>query len=221
MKVTIFGATGGVGRRAVEQAIAAGHEVTVVARNPAGVRKDVRSVTADLASAPPAQIETALAGADAVLSAIGPRSKADSGIATRGTTLIVRAMKDVDTRRLIVVSASPVATVASPARPNPPKRDPGDGFFTANVLTPLVKAAFGANYADLAEMEDVVADSGLDWTVVRPPRLTNKALTGSYRTASDRNLPGGRAVSRADLAHFMLRAIERPDLIGKTVRIAA
>jgi putative NADH-flavin reductase len=69
-------------------------------------------------------------------------------------------------------------------------------------------------------MEDVLRDSDLDWTAVRPPRLTDKALTGSYRTAPGQNLPGGVRISRADVAHLMLRVLDRPETIKQAVGIA-
>ena len=88
MKLTIFAATGGIGRHLVGQAIAAGHDVTAVARNPASLPAEVRAVRADLATAQPAALATAVGGADAVLSALGPRSKAEYGIASTGTRAI-------------------------------------------------------------------------------------------------------------------------------------
>jgi uncharacterized protein YbjT (DUF2867 family) len=121
----------------------------------------------------------------------------------------------------VVVSAAPVGTVASARRPSPPRHDPGDGFIMRRVGSPFARAAFGKVYADLAEMEDILADSGLDWTAVRPPRLTRKPLTGSYRTAPGQNVRGGWFASRADVAHFMLRALDRPETIGQAVGIAS
>jgi putative NADH-flavin reductase len=69
-------------------------------------------------------------------------------------------------------------------------------------------------------MEDVLRDSGLDWTVVRPPRLTDKALTGTYRTALGQNLRGGLLISRADVAHLMLRVLEQPQTIRQAIGVA-
>jgi uncharacterized protein YbjT (DUF2867 family) len=69
-------------------------------------------------------------------------------------------------------------------------------------------------------MEDVLYDSGLDWTIVRPPRLLDKPLTGAYRTAYGQNLRRGLAISRADVAHFMLRAPDQPETIKQTVGVA-
>jgi putative NADH-flavin reductase len=220
MKLTIFAATGGIGRLAMEQAIAAGHDVTAVVRNPKKLSAAVRTVTADLARVDRAVLESAVEGANAVLSGLGPRSVSDTGVASQGTRAIVGAMKATDVRRIVVISAAPISTVPSPDRPRPPKCDPGDGFFMRNLLAPATKAALRQPYADLALMEDVLRDSGLDWTVVRPPRLTDKPLTGTYRTAFGRNLRRGLAISRADVAHLMLRVLEQPETIEQVIGIA-
>ena len=220
MKLTIFAATGGIGRQALEQAVAAGHKVTAVVRNPKKLSREVRVVTADLAAPDPAALESAVKGADAVLSGLGPRSASEAGIAGQGTRAIVQAMKATNVRRLVVVSAAPIGTVPSPGRPNPPKHDPGDGFFVRNLFSPLIKAALRKHFADLALMEDVLRDSGLDWTVVRPPRLTGKPVTGSYRTAYGQNLRRGLFVSRADVAHLMLRVLRQPETVKQAIGIA-
>jgi putative NADH-flavin reductase len=222
MKLTIFAATGGVGRQLLRQAVAAGHDVTAVVRNPAKLAGEpVSVVTADLAAADPATLESAVRGADAVLSALGPHSNTDAGIAGPGTAAIVAAMQATQVRRIVVVSAAPVATVPSPGRPKPPKHDPGDGFFMRHLFTHVAGAMFGKVYADLAQMEDVLAGSGLDWTVVRPPQLTDKPFTGRYRTACGQNIRGGWSVSRADVAHLMLRVLEQPETIKQTIGIAS
>jgi uncharacterized protein YbjT (DUF2867 family) len=136
------------------------------------------------------------------------------------TRAIVAAMKETGARRVVVVSAAPIGTVPSPDRPHPPRHDPGEGFVMRNVLTPIVKRVLRAHYADLARMEDVMRNSGLDWTVVRPPQLTDRPLSASYRTAYGRNLRGGRTISRADVAHYMLEALRQPESIGREVGIA-
>lgn len=220
MKLTIFAATGGIGRLLVEQAVAAGHEVTAVARHPQGLPAGARIITADLARPERATLESAVAGADAVLSGLGQRSRADRGITSRGTRAIIRAMQAADVRRIVVVSAAPVGTVSSPGRPRPPKVDPGDGFFMRTVLSPAIKVVLRDLYADLALMEDALRESGLDWTVVRPPQLTNTPLTGVYRTAYGRNLRRGLKISRADVAQLMLHALSQPETIGKVVGVA-
>jgi uncharacterized protein YbjT (DUF2867 family) len=225
MKLTIFAATGGIGRQLLEQAVDAGHDVTAVVRSPqklpGGLSRQVEVVTADLAAPNPATLRSAVEGAGAVLSGLGPRSNSEAGIATRGTRAITAAMKAAGARRIVVVSAAPIGTVPSPARPNPPKHDPGDGFIMAHLLAPLTKAALRKHYADLAQMEDILRDSDLDWTAVRPPRLTDKPLTGTYRTAQGQNLRRGVFISRANVAHYMLRALEHPETIKQTIGVAS
>jgi putative NADH-flavin reductase len=221
MKLTIFAATGGIGRHLVEQALAAGHDVTAVARNPRNLPARARVVTADLAAPDPAVLANAVDGADAVLSGLGPRNpRSDAGIASRGTRAIVAAMQATHVRRIVVVSAAPIGTVPSPGRPNPPKHDPGDGFFMRHLGARMAGAMFRAHYADLALMEDILRDSGLDWTISRPPKLTDKPVTGVYRTAYGRNIRGGWSISRADVAHHMLRVLDQPETIKQVIGIA-
>lgn len=221
MKLTIFAATGGIGRQLLVQALAAGHDVTAVARNPRDLDGRARVVTADLASPALDALASAVEGSDAVLSGLGPRKpRSEAGITSRGTRAIVTAMQTAGTRRLIVVSAAPIGTVPSPGHPNPPKHDPGDGFFMRHLGSRFAGAMFRAHYADLALTEDIVRDSGLDWTISRPPQLTDKPLTGAYRTAQGRNVRGGTRVSRANVAHHMLAMLEQPATIRQTLGIA-
>ena len=84
----------------------------------------------------------------------------------------------------------------------------------------IAKTLFGTVYPDLARMEDVLRDSGLDWTILRPPQLTDKPITGTYRTAFGQNVRGGRSIPRADLAHYMLAIVDRPATIGNVIGIA-
>lgn len=88
------------------------------------------------------------------------------------------------------------------------------------LLTPFAKTVMHERYVDLALMEDVLRASDLDWTIFRPPRLTNQALTGFYRTALGRNLRGGTLISRADVAHAMLAAVGKPETIRQEIGIA-
>lgn len=221
MKLTIFAATGGIGRQLLAQAVAGGHDVTAVVRNPQNLPSTQACiVTADLRAADSAALQSAVVGADAVLSGLGARSKAEAGVAWQGTRAITQAMQAAGVRRIVVVSAAPVGTVASPARPDPPRHDPGDGVVMRNLAYPILRAAFREIYADLARMEDVLRGSDLDWTVMRPVRLTGKPATGGYRTAFGQNVRHGLFISRADVAHYMLRAIDQPETFRQTVGIA-
>ncbi|MEN3310022.1 MAG: hypothetical protein V7603_6224 [Micromonosporaceae bacterium] len=212
MRLTIVAATGGIGRHLVDQAVAAGHDVTAVARNPRNLPARVRVVTADLADPDPAVLAAAVAGADAVLSGLGPRKpRSEAGITSRGTRAIVATMQATQVRRIVVVSAAPVG----------PGPDPGDGFFMRHFGSRLARAMYRDHYADLALTEEILRESGLDWTVSRPPQLTDKPLTGSYRIAYGRNIRGGWSVPRADVAHHMLRVLDEPETIKQVIGIAS
>ncbi|MFF4402079.1 NAD(P)-dependent oxidoreductase [Streptomyces sp. NPDC001480] len=209
MNLTVFGATGGIGQEVVRQALAAGHRVTAVVRDPA--RLDVTGAglevfRADLAD--PEAVRPAVTGRDAVLSGLGPRSRKDAGVAARLTRTVLRAMETEGVRRVLVVSAGPVG-------PEPA----GDGFLDRGVRG-IVSALLKDVYADLREMEDELARSGTDWTSVRPPRLQDKPLTGSYRTVVGGFPPRGRFIARADVAHAMLAMIDDPGTVKQGVGVA-
>jgi len=221
MKLTVIAATGGIGRHLVEQAVAGGHEVTAVARRPRDLPVGVRTVAVDFEHPDPEALRDAVRGADAVLSGLGPRDpRADAGITSRGTRAIVDAMRAEGVRRIVVVSAAPVGPVPVPGQRQLPKHDPGDGFFMRHLGVPFARTLFGKHYADLAATEQILRDSGLEWTVSRPPKLTDKPLTGAYRTALNRNIRGGFSVSRADVAHHMLQLAVRPETVRQVVGIA-
>jgi uncharacterized protein YbjT (DUF2867 family) len=220
-KLVVVAATGGVGRQLLSQARAAGHEVMVVVRDPARLPDGpTRVIRCDLARPDPAALEEAVAGADAVLSALGARTAAEAGVASRGTRAITAAMRATGVRRILAVSAASVGTVPSPGRPQPPRYNPGDGPVTRHVFAPVAKTLFRRHYLDLAIMEDVLRDSGLDWTVSRPPRLLDHRLRPAYRTALDVNVRGGMFIARADVARHLLAMIDDGGTVGRTVAVA-
>jgi uncharacterized protein YbjT (DUF2867 family) len=229
MKLTIIAATGGVGRQLLTQSLAAGHDVTAVVRSPGklaplaadGTAGNLRVVTADMADPDLATLESAIAGSDAVLSCLGPHNNSDAGITAPGTHALIGALRAAGVRRIVAISASPVGTTPSPGRPNPPRHDPGDGFFMRNLGDRVAKTMFGKVYDDLARMEDELRSSGLEWTALRPPKLSDKPLTGHYRTAVGQNIRGGFSVPRADVAHYMLAVLQQPGTIGHVIGIAA
>lgn len=209
MKLTVFGATGGIGKEIVRQALGAGHEVTAVVRDPArlplaGDRLEV--FHADLTD--PGALGPAVAGRDAVLSGLGARNRGDAGIATRLTRAVLAALEAEEVRRLLVVSAAPVG-------PEPE----GDGFLD-RAARGVVSAVLKDIYADLREMEADVARSATDWTVVRPPRLQDKPVTGAYRTVVGGFPLKGRFIGRADVAHAMLGMVGDPATVKQGVGVA-
>jgi len=220
VKLVLFGATGGVGSEVLSQAIAAGHVVTAVVRNPSKLPADVDVVRQDLATPDAEVLAAAMRDVDAVISAIGPHRAAEAGIVAPATAAITHAMDCAGVRRLVVISAAPVGVVPSTHQPHPPRYDPGDDLLMRYLLSPLIRRLFGPLYADLAAMEDLLRDGSLDWTSIRPPRLTNGPLTRTYRTAIDRNVRHGLFISRRDVAHLMLTALQQRETVRHAIGIA-
>ncbi|GAB3658678.1 NAD(P)-dependent oxidoreductase [Glycomyces tarimensis] len=219
MQLTVIAATGATGRHVLGQALEAGHDVTAVARSPHKLDAGVRAVKADLARPDSGALAEAVTGADAVVSALGATSRTEAGVAERGTAALIEAMRAAGTGRLVVLSAAPIGTVPTAARPGKPRHDPGDGFWLRRAAT-VLKRVLREHYADLAAMEDLVQDSGLDWTIVRPPQLTDGPRTGAYRTAIGHQPRNGWRISRADLAEAMLAALERPETSRRVLGVA-
>jgi putative NADH-flavin reductase len=208
MKLTVFGATGGTGQHLVDQALAAGHHVTAVVRDAARLSQAghprLEPVVADAMDAE--AIVSSVTGRDAVVSALGPRPGAGGSVCSDGARAIITAMRAAGTRRLIVVTASGHIV------------DDGDGPASRFVVKPLLRRFLREGFADFARTDEAVSGSGLDWTIMRPPRLTDGARR-SYRTALDRNVRGGITISRADLAHAVLAALADPAAIGHSISL--
>ncbi|MCO6005809.1 SDR family oxidoreductase [Actinoallomurus purpureus] len=210
MRLTIFGASGGTGTRLVRQALERGHEVTAVVRDPARLAVPAHDrltvVTADVMD--PAAIEPAVAGADAVVSALGHRDTGPTTVCQDGARSIIEAMSKAGVRRFLMVSAAGFVT------------DAGDGPVTRYVAKPILQRILRHAFADMRRAEEEVRDSDLDWTIVRPPRLIDKEGTGRYRTAIDLNVRGGIQISRADLATGLLDLVPDDSVVRRHVSIA-
>jgi putative NADH-flavin reductase len=211
MKLTVCGASGRIGGEIVRQAHSAGHDVTAVIRvgstvtnRPDGIRV-VEVTTMDAVDG----LLPAVAGRDAVLSGLGPRTRRDAGIVAPMTRCLLSAMGRGDVHRVLVVSAAPVGAP-----------HPRNSVAVKAVTWPLITRLLRELYADLEDMEGDLASSGYDWTAVRPPRLVDRTVTGTYRTAVGENLPHGTSISRADVAHAMLTMVEDPTTFRKAVGVA-
>lgn len=192
MKITIFGATGGTGVEVVRQACEAGHDVTAVVRDPARLHAESPHLTVVAADAmSPAAIGPAILGADVVVTAIGGRSFKPTTLQSDSTTAIIKAMRETGARRLIAVSNSGMFT-------------DGDTLVSKAIVKPILRRILRNPWADMRQMEAIVRASDLDWTLIRPPKLTDGSLTRKYRTAVNRNVRGGMQVSRADVGHLIV-----------------
>ena len=211
MKLTVFGATGGIGGHLVDQALARGDEVTAVVRD--ATRFTRRSPGLHVVEVPDLSdvelLRPAVEGRDAAVSGIGPRSRKDTTVASSTGISILRALDLAGVRRFVAVTAAPLGRVPD-----------GDSFVNRRLLFPFIGWMLRGIYDDLRRLEDAMRASGLDWTAVRPPKLTDGPLTGKYREAIGANLPKGYSVSRADVAHCMLAALDDPATVGQAVGIA-
>ena len=207
MRLTVFGATGGIGTNVVRQALAAGHEVVAVVRDPARLAvpagRGLGVVTADVMD--PAQIGPAVKGADAVVSALGPRPGGPATVLADSARSILAALDQTGVRRLAAVSASGAFI------------EPGEPFVTRVLVKPLLQRILRDAMTDTRRMEAEIRASDTDWTLMRPPQLTNRPGRGRYRRMIDHNV--GRTIARADVAGAILATLADPATVGHTVGV--
>jgi putative NADH-flavin reductase len=210
MRIIIFGATGGTGRELIQQAVVDGrYEVTAFARKADKLahHRSLRVITGDVAD--DAAVIRALDGQDAVLSALGPATAQGFGrdpAVIEGIRHIVRAMEANGPRRLVYLS-----TLGVPAGRHQ------YSFFPRYVMAPTLLRGLIAEH-DIKER--IIRASGLDWTLVRPPMLTNGKRTEAYRQGPDiRARSVIPSCSRADVAHFMLQQAGSRTYLHKAVAV--
>ena len=206
MKILVIGATGKTGAAVVEQAVAAGHDVTAFVHNASAyTRQDVRVAEGDALN--PEQVASALAGQQAVIDALGGSTPyAATTLETHAARILIAAMNQHRVRRLLVVSV----LGAGDSRANA-------SFVYEHLLMPTFLRGV---MPDKAGMEAEVSSSDLDWTLVRAALLTDDEPTGSIRTydADDGNV--AHKIARADLATFLVRELPRDTFSRKAVTVA-
>lgn len=196
MNLVIFGSTGGIGKHVVEQALAVGHMVTAVARRPDAItlrHPCLEVIKGDVLD--PAMVVQAVRGKDAVVSTIGIPKDAETTLYSDGLANILHAMQAASVRRVVCVSASGL--------------DPGP-LWQKLIAKPLLGAMFKGMYTDLGRMEAVVQRSSLDWTIMRPPRLSDGAHTKIYNVGVNEHLKRCFIISRADVADCIVKNLDNP-----------
>jgi len=206
MKLVVLGATGSTGLEIVRQSIARGHSVTAFVRSPERLkpfRDRISIMQGDLLNS--AELEKVINGHDAVVSGFGPRvpiSKADANLLRQFAVALTTAMLHADVKRVVVESVA--------------------FLFKDSIMPPtylLGRLFFTGIVADSSAMERVFQESELDWTLVRPPQLTDKPYTGKYRVREGHLPHFGFSISRADVADFMIKAVADPSSIHKIIGI--
>ncbi|GAA3106356.1 uncharacterized protein YbjT (DUF2867 family) [Kribbella aluminosa] len=211
MRITVFGATGGIGGHVVRQALEAGEKVTAVVRTSSAYELEHPSL--EVVRVPGLDVveplREAIDGSTAVISGVGARGRKVGPVASRSTKSILAAMDAVGVRRFVAVSAAPLGPVPA-----------DESFLNRRVVYPMINAFAADVYADLRVMEADIMSSAAEWTIVRPPKLSNKALTGRYRTEVGGTVTHGYLISRADVADLMLKSLADPTTIRRPVGVA-
>lgn len=206
MNITIFGATGNIGRRLVEQALGEGHDVTAFTRDATRVSVEhdrLQAVEGDVTD--PAACLPAVKDADAVIVALGAGRKGE--VREAGTRAVVEAMTRAGGGRLVCQSTLGVGS----SRPN------------LNLLWKYVM--FGAllrpAYADHVRQERVVEESDLDWTIVRPSAFAEQS-PGPVRHGFGGSESGLRLkIARADVAAFLLAQVRDATYLHRAVSVSS
>lgn len=176
----------------MEQALAAGHEVRALVRDPSKLHmghERLVVIGGDVLDA--AKVEETIAGTDAVLSVLGRTKTSPKGVQTRGTENIVAAMEEHGVRRLVSLTGAGVGD---------PRDEPK---LVDRAITFLLKRLQPDVLEDGVRHAEAIKASGLEWVIVRGPRLTEGPKKGEYRVGMVGKNSGTR-ISRADLAQFML-----------------
>jgi putative NADH-flavin reductase len=207
MKLVVLGATGGIGLEIVRQALGHGHTVTAFVRSPERLKPfqgRITVVQGDVLKI--AELERTVEGHDAVLSGFGPRvpiSKGDANLLRDFATALTTAMEHVAVRRVVVVSTA--------------------FLFKDSIVPPTYlfgRLFFPTVVIDAEGMERIFRDSQLDWTMVRPPQLTDKPFTGKYRVREGHLPRFGFNISRADVADCFFKALEDPASVKKILGVS-
>ena len=207
-RLAIFGASGGIGKELVSRALAAGHQVTALVRNPERLETrhdNLRIVVGDATD--PHAVGQTLQHADAVAVALGAPALSSSRVRSAGTQCIVDGMRDHNIERIVCVS---VLGVGDSYASLP--------FWLKYFVFPLY---LRRAVADHQRQEDVLQGSQLAWTAVRPPFLTDGPATKRYAHGFGDDLGGLTLdISRADVAAFMLEQLDSDDYLKSTPGIS-
>ncbi len=209
MKILVFGASQGTGALCVKSALAKGHSVSAFSRTPAKLdltHPALTKVAGDFHDA--ASVRSAVAGQDAVILCASPSSlgaiKETPDYFSRGTKHCIDAMKAHGVKRLVILSAHGV----------------GESLPAASWLqrTLLIGGLLKGFFRDHDVQERLTRESGLDFVLARPTRLTNGKAKGRYvRTAELIRVPA--TISRADVADFLVEACESTTWVGQGVQL--
>ena len=204
MKILLIGGSRGIGAAFLDQALEAGHEVRVLARDPSRItvsHSSLKVLHGDIMDG--ATVNSDMKGIDAVCLTIGvPITFKPVKVFSKGTIEVIKAMEEHHVRHLLCVTGIGAGDSKGHG-----------GFLYDRIFKPLLLRTI---YADKDVQEQYVMESGLDWVIVRPAGLTNGPQTGKYRVLTDLSGVVASRISRADVADFLLKEIKEPRYTGTT-----
>lgn len=212
MKIFLFGATGSTGKEVLTKLLAEKHQLIVLARNPAvlgnlkSTHDNLKIIQGNLYNAETYQDE--LGKCNVVISTLGTgTSRKPTEIYSKGGQYIISAMREAKVKRLITITAAAFDPT-----------DPGTNHF---IVKYIVQPLFKNIYSDMQQWETILEEcKDIDWTCIRPSRLTNGQRTGNYRVQLNHCPKGGGKISRKDLADFITKQINSDNYIHQKVAIA-
>lgn len=211
MKVVIFGAGGRTGQLLLQKALAAGHEVTAAVRRAdsvPGKNARLRTVRGDLFDA--ASVADALIGQQCVFVAVAPgKPLSPTTIFSTGIKHIIAGARLAGVRRVLVLGSCGMDSTTL------------SRWYLRPLAKLVVQPLLFSLYVDTARMEGLLEMSDMDWTVVRPPLLTNRRGTSQYRVGIGQHLPNVSSIARADVADAMLRMADDPATIRHWVEVSS
>ena len=211
MKIAIFGASGATGLLLTEHCLAAGHDVGALLRTPADFRFRDRVRVVEGSVFDPVAIRKTIDGCDVVFSTLGARSLKKEDVLERAIPLIVAVMRQNGASRIIVLGSAG-------ARDDSLKKQPAwRRWFVQNIV---YKTALKWPVASQVAQWKTLSASGLDFTMVMPPMLTNGPARDKFRVDGEALPRNGSSISRSDVANFMFQQIGNPQWVGKGVYIA-
>lgn len=191
MKIIVFGATGGVGQSVVKQAVENGFEVTAFVRTPAKLEVKHRNVNIIQGNAfNQVEVAAAIAGHEAVVSCLGSSQGLKKSTDLQEMAInIVTGMQEHDVKRIVYTASAGIHKELS------------------GISGKLIMRMLKNTLTDHRAATEYIEAHGLNYTIVRPMGLTNRPLSGKYRESTTSLPKKSRSIPRADVAHFILKAL--------------
>jgi putative NADH-flavin reductase len=202
MKVAVLGASAGIGLQCVRLALQKGHEVVTLSRRVVPIPDQIKLTRVQGSATNTSAVRTAMEGAEAVLMTLGTKSPLPTTMFSDSSRVVLRVLQEIGSSPILIALTGFGA---------------GDSWsYNSLPMRILFTLVLKQVYVDKGRQEGLIADGYPRWEIVRPGRLTNGSMTGRYRVL-DTLVDGMKmgAISRADVAQFLVAQAEQPTYLGK------